>query len=323
MNIWIVGAGSIGMLYAARTAEIPGTDVRLVARSVEQANRIAAEGLRYRRLGETRRVRAAGAAFDDIFPADGSPGLWSADGCDWIWLAVKQRQLADEVIRRIALQAGERTKLLCFQNGIGHIEKLERHLPRRRLFLAITTEGARREDGNAVEHTGTGITRIGSSEESGEGPSFDGETAPVVSLLKKAGFHAETSNQMNELVWNKLLINAAVNPLTAILRVRNGELLDDPYLLGLMESVLKEGRAVSQAWGIRPADDLMEQLLTVCRSTARNHSSMLQDVMSGRPTEIDAVNGAIVEYGRRRMLETPVNRVLYGLVKALEGDRER
>jgi 2-dehydropantoate 2-reductase len=142
--------------------------------------------------------------------------------------------------------------------------------------------------------------------------------AALVEILHLAGFEVETTPNADSLVWSKLVINAAINPLTALLRVPNGELLQRPTARSLMGELAREAAAVAEAQGIPLTfSDPVTAAEAVARRTARNHASMFQDVQRGAPTEIDAICGAIVRTGEKSGVPTPVNRTMWQLVKAI------
>jgi 2-dehydropantoate 2-reductase len=121
-------------------------------------------------------------------------------------------------------------------------------------------------------------------------------------------------------LWGKLVINAAINPLTALLGVPNGELLNRSTARALMAALAREAAAVAIAQGIvLPFPDAVVAAESIARRTAANISSMLQDVLRGAPTEIDAISGAIIQAGMQTGVPTPINRTLWQLVKALSG----
>jgi 2-dehydropantoate 2-reductase len=125
------------------------------------------------------------------------------------------------------------------------------------------------------------------------------------------------------LIWGKLAINAGINPLTALLQVINGELLERPDAKHLMARAAKEVAAVAVAKGIKLSpQDAETQILEVAWRTAKNRSSMYQDVLRGAPTEIDVICGAVVREGRRLRIPTPVNEILWRLVRALTHRQE-
>jgi 2-dehydropantoate 2-reductase len=120
------------------------------------------------------------------------------------------------------------------------------------------------------------------------------------------------------LVWGKLVVNAAINPLTALLRVPNGELLRRPSARRMMRALAEETAAVASAQRVRlPFRNAMEAAELVAKKTAANHSSMFQDIRRGAPTEIDAICGAVAKTGERHGIPTPANRVCWTLVRAI------
>ena len=198
---------------------------------------------------------------------------------------------------------------LTLQNGLGNVESLTDALGADRVALGTTTQGA--------TLMGPGHVREG-----GRGPIHAAEhprLTPLITLLRSAGFevHLAPASTLHSLVWGKLVINAAINPLTALLGVPNGELLERPAARTLLASVVAEAAAVAEAINVRlPYPDPFAAVEAVARRTAANRSSMLQDVQRRAPTEIDAICGAIVQAGERAGVPTPVSRTLWQLVKA-------
>ena len=142
--------------------------------------------------------------------------------------------------------------------------------------------------------------------------------APLAARLRGAGFEVDVVPSAGDLLWSKLVINAAINPLTALLRVPNGELVSRPSARTLMGMAAGEAAMVAEALDFRlDFDDPAAAAEGVARRTAANHSSMLQDLLRGAPTEIDAICGAIVAAGDTCDVPTPVVRALWLLVKAL------
>jgi 2-dehydropantoate 2-reductase len=197
---------------------------------------------------------------------------------------------------------------LTLQNGLGNAEILSAALGSERVLQGVTTLGANLIEPGRVRAAGEGPITIG------EHP----QSAQVIAPLQAAGFNVQTSPDVNALLWGKLVVNAAINPLTALLRIPNGEVLERPSAHNLMLAAAREATAVASACGIRlPYDDPRATVEAVARRTAANRSSMLQDVTRGAPTEIDAISGAVVQVGVQAGVPTPVNGVLWGLVKAL------
>jgi 2-dehydropantoate 2-reductase len=147
--------------------------------------------------------------------------------------------------------------------------------------------------------------------------------APLGELLKQAEFQVENVDDAGALLWGKLVVNGAINPLTAVLGVLNGELLVRPEARSLMGQLAEEAAAVAGALGIRlHYPEPVAAAEYVAQRTASNRSSMLQDIQRGRPTEIDAICGEIVRLGKQASILTPVNRVMWQLVKAMEQEHD-
>lgn len=204
---------------------------------------------------------------------------------------------------------------LTLQNGLGNRETLTDALGADRVALGVTTTGATLLGPGRVRPGGEGAVSVGAH------PRLD----LLVDILRRAGFTVERVGRADDLLWSKLVINAAINPLTALLRVPNGELLRRPSARALMAQLAREAAAVARALGRQLTyPDPVTIAEEVARRTAVNHSSMLQDVQRGAPTEIDAICGAIVSVGEQQDVPTPVNRTLWRLVKAsLEGLGEK
>jgi 2-dehydropantoate 2-reductase len=198
---------------------------------------------------------------------------------------------------------------LTLQNGMGNFETLENLLGPQRAALGTTTAGANMLAPGIVRPGGEGVISLEDQK----------RTRLLRELFSTSGFAVQTVADPVELLWGKLVINAAINPLTALLNVPNGELLARPQARSLMGAAAKEAAAVAAAQGILlPYPDPAAAAESVAARTAANLSSMLQDVLRGSPTEIDAISGAVVRAGEAASLPVPVNRTLWNLVKAME-----
>lgn len=316
MQIWCVGAGAMGMLIAGKLAAA-GQPVLLVTRTAEQAEAIRREGLTITAGGRRERATVHVCPFGELKSGRGE----TLPAPEWLLLLVKQRHLTGEMLQALPRWADSGTRIVCFQNGVGHAELLAGTMLAHRIDLAVTTEGAKKSSATEVAHTGSGTTWIGPAFPSPVGEPIEPARNPqkkLADLLNQAGFDVSLSNNMKEIVWNKLLVNAVINPLTALLRVRNGVLPANGYSLQLMRALYDEAAAVARRLGIGLRPDLWEHILQVCRNTAENASSMLQDVSAGRETEIEWINGAIVRHAERAGVPVPVNETVYRMVRALE-----
>ncbi|WP_309120615.1 2-dehydropantoate 2-reductase [Paenibacillus sp.] len=315
MNIDIVGGGSLGLLLAGKAACVPGVRVRLIARTRAQAERVARDGVSVLEPdGAERRSRLSCEAFDAAVSE-------SADA-DWLWFATKQTHWNDALLAYAAGAAKAGARLLLFQNGVGHVERLAAAgAPPERVFVAVTTEGAKKTAADAVAHTGEGTTAIGSAAAAGSeaaAASLMGQALPARDVLRAAGFEADVVPDIERFVRRKLLTNGVINPLTAILRVTNGELAASPHYRSVMRALFDEAyAALTNAAEATDPEAEWRQVLRVCERTAGNHSSMLQDVLGGRETEIDAITGAVLRSAASKGLAAPTHAAMYAMVRGL------
>lgn len=199
--------------------------------------------------------------------------------------------------------------VLTMQNGLGNDEILKAILNPERVALGVTTVGARMLEPGYVQFTGDGMIHLGSHP----------HIADLAGLLGKAGFQVQLVSDPAMVVWGKLVINAAINPLTTLLRVTNGELLERHTARELLAEAASEAASVAAMLGVRlPYPDPVLAVEEVARNTAGNHSSMLQDVLRGTTTEIEAINGAIVRAGEQTGVPIPINRMLWKLIKSID-----
>lgn len=293
----IVGTGAMASLFAAR---------------------LLAKGISVKMLGSwhdgLQALKTRGVCFLD---ADGSQHVYRVQvtndpqecvGVNLALVLVKSYQTA-RAARQLAECLAPEGLALTLQNGLDNKAILEEALGAHRVALGVTTIGATLLEPGYVRIGGDGIISVG------EHPRL----SPLLSLLKRAGFVVNVVTDTESLVWGKLIVNAAINPLTALLRVPNGVLLEKAGTRELMAILANEAMHVAQAQGISlPFSRPVEYVEHVAARTASNVSSMLKDVLRGSPTEVDSINGAIVRVGEAFGVPVVVNRTMWCLVKSLE-----
>jgi 2-dehydropantoate 2-reductase len=303
----IVGTGAMACLFGARLAAV-GTRVTMLGTWRAGLDALNGQGVRLVERDGSERTYPVRATDD---PAD-------CRGARLALVLVKAWQTPRAAMQLSHCLAPEGLAT-TLQNGLGNREELARLLGEERVALGVTTFGATLLGPGHVRAGGDGIVSLG-ARNAGETP------APLESLeglLRASSFPVKIVADADALLWGKLVINAAINPLTALLRVSNGELLERPSASELMAEAALEAAAVAKAVGMHlSAADPAQAARWVAQRTAANHSSMLQDVMRDAPTEIDAICGAITAYGERHGVPTPVNRLLWMLVKALKKEAE-
>lgn len=319
MHIMIIGAGSLGLLFASRLAPFC-TRLTVVTRSEGQARELTEYGIKL--VGMTLQETKQENPIDFCsYTEETKEGVVArTHQVDYIFLMVKQTAISPELIDYIKSQMTDHTYLVCFQNGVGHELKLSQAIGCDNLLFAVTTEGAKRNGFTSVSHTGHGITYFGKIE-SNKQLTEDNQHILFVQMLELAGFHTVLSKNMEVRIWSKLAINAVINPLTAILRVPNGELLRSAWTRSLMQDLYQEVLRLAVAKEIKLPAELWDTIMEVCQATRTNHSSMLQDIEASRQTEVDYLNGSMVEMGNEVGLELPAHSMVYRMIKAIENKR--
>ena len=312
----------MGGLFAALLARA-GHRVYAVCRSQKQCKAMRTHGLlliepggRVRiRLRATLRLPAERRSAGKIF--------------DLVIVLVKSFD-TDVAARSLARRLAPSTPVLSLQNGLGNGEVFACRLRRNPVLVGSTTFGAKREGDAIVRLTGRGECRIGAWGVGAMQRAALHHLKPIAKLLSRSGIPCAAAADVGSLLWSKLATSAVINPLTAILKVPNGQLLErgrgskgEPpeFRGGLREIasvVVDEVRSVAAKYGVRlPARSLLlRDARRVAWATASNRSSMLRDIEQGRRTEIDSINGAVVRMGRARGVPTPANTLLAGLVSA-------
>jgi len=294
--ILIIGTGGLACLFAARCSAA-GMPVTLLGSWPAGLEALRQQGVRL--------VEADGG--EQAYPVQAVDNPQACAGARQALVLVKSWQTG-RAARQLAVCLAEDGLALTLQNGLGNRQALEQALGTNRVALGVTTVGA--------TLVGPGQVRA-----AGEGTITLGEHAGILSIaeaLRVAGFKVESTSDPTGLLWGKLVINAAINPITALLGIANGELLERPEARWLAAATAREAAEVALAQGIHlPYSDPETAVESVAERTAINRSSMLQDVLRGAQTEIDAICGAIVLAGEQWGVPTPVNRTLWMLVKAM------
>jgi 2-dehydropantoate 2-reductase len=300
LRIGIVGAGAIGTLFAYRLAD--RNDVTLLEIRPEVVDAINRDGVRIG-TDNTRRVTATTEA-RDLFAVE------------VLFVFVR----ATDTLRALRPFAGElnpSTAIVSLQNGIGNEEAIKTALGSNvALVLGATTESALTLGFGDARPIGEGQTVVGSG---GASPDTCNR---IARLLEESGIAASTVYDIRPHLWGKLIANAAINPVAALLDRPNGVVLEDPNASELARSLAQEAASVASAAHIAlPFSDPWSYVRAIVEQTSGLRNSMVADLNSGGKTEIDFINGAIVATGRRAAIATPYNETIVRLVKARETTR--
>ena len=300
MRVAIFGVGAMGCLFGARLS--PHADVTLAGHWQEQIAALTTHGLRF--------VRPDGG--EESIPLRATDDIASLGEVALALILVKAAGTARAAQEAAGILAPDGLAL-TLQNGVGNFDVLAERVGIGRAALGVTAQGAALLGPGVVRYAGPGPTHLAAR------PEIGAQVEKAAALLRQGGFETHIVENLDSLVWGKLVINAGINALTAILRVPNGALLESEWARGLMRAAALEAAAVAAASGVAlPYSDPVARVEEVARMTGPNRSSMLQDVLRGAPTEIGAINGAVVRAGERLGVPTPVNWTLHHLVKAIE-----
>ncbi len=301
MKITIVGPGAMGCLLAAFLAK-GKQEVWLLDKNPERAAKIREQGIKVEGIGGNwqAKVNSAGDAKE-------------IGGQDLVLVAVKAYDTKD-AIANIKPLLKEDTLILTLQNGLGNIEIISEVYGQDCVLGGVTNMGATLLGPGWVRYAGKGETVIG---------RLDGripvQLRSIREVFNKSGIDARISKDIKSLLWSKLIINVGINALTAITYLNNGRLIEFEASRKILEAAVTEAVKAAKKKRIKLIyDDPLSKVEAVCEATSGNVSSMLQDVLKGRRTEIDFINGVIVRQAQGLGIPAPVNTVLTGLVKTIE-----
>lgn len=323
MNVAVVGPGAVGILHACLLARA-GHRVAVVDRQPERASRLSRDGLtlEWGGHGDTFALPVCCHTGGRLRlpPARAVPGAAADDGG---WRTFPQPELVLVCVKaydtagaacHVAQFAGPSSRVVSIQNGIGNAEALVAEVGCERVFCAATAVGATLVGEGRVRHAGG--TRLTVAPVS---VAQSAAAARLCALFRATGLDADAAPDAAALVWSKAILNAAINPLTAIHGVPNGALVEREDLASQLADAAREGQSVAVAAGVRLAyTDAVSEARRICAETAGNLSSMLQDVRRGRRTEIREIAGAIVAEAGRRGVPVPVLSELLARVLRLE-----
>lgn len=299
MKFLVVGPGAMGCLFAARLKNA-GNEIALVDYDKGRAQKITDQGITVTGISGTYSVHIPTV----VGAAPFAP--------DFILICVKSTdtRAAGE---GVSGSMGPETMVVTLQNGLGNREILAEIFGPGKVLGGVTAQGATLLDEGMIRHAGEGETVIGPA------GTEDGPVQKLVSVMNQAGFKTRWADNVEELIWGKLVINVGINALTAITRLKNGRIPAIKGTRAVMEAAVKEAVSVARARGVQlPYEDPLTRVIAVCEATKENVSSMLQDVLKQRATEVETINGAIAREGDVLGIPTPVNRTLTELVNAIQ-----
>ncbi|CAK1819876.1 2-dehydropantoate 2-reductase [Vibrio crassostreae] len=290
MNITIVGPGAIGSLWAIKLLQA-GHNVSLWSRSSDTSIDLS--------LDEQTSLSLSNNNIEKL------------SASDLVLVTVKAWQVK-EATTPLLQYLDPDTILMFMHNGMGAVDEIATQMDAHPVVLATTTQAAFKPDRNSVSHTGLGQTQLGAFNLKGQQCTF------LVDVLEHALPSVSWNPEIKTALWTKLAINCAINPLTGLEQVKNGELVDQRFSETL-NSIVHELTQVMQAEGITCSfDELEASVNKVIHATAQNNSSMKQDMFYQRKTEIDFITGHLIKTALKHQIEVPTNQKLFAMVKERE-----
>ncbi|MEH7247058.1 2-dehydropantoate 2-reductase [Neobacillus niacini] len=299
MKIGIIGAGSIGLLFASYLSK--AFSVTLYTKTSVQAEEINQKGILLLEGTNQSSIRVIA-----------SPILNWTGNEELTIIAVKQYQL-NSIIKHLHKLDVNPQNLLFLQNGMSHLKLLENIRPTN-IFVGSVEHGASKVNTHTVRHNGKGAINVG---------VFTGDFLRIkefIDACETIDFPITLKNDYYNMLINKLIANAVINPLTAILQVRNGELISNTYYFAAVKTLFLE---ISFILNLEDPLRNFKDLIRICKKTAVNRSSMLIDLEAGRRTEIDAILGFLLDEAVKQQKEVRVIESYYYLLKGKEHRKER
>lgn len=292
MNIQIIGGGAVGLFFA--TQWNGNHVVTLRTRTSQQAEKIQAEGIRVIE-NEMETVHYVYSKKTGTIKAD------------LLVVAVKQYHLR-EIMK--VLQSADVHAILFIQNGMSHLD-LMKELTQKNIYVASIEHGIVKKDERTIQVNGRNKTNIG---------TYRGGTETIIEDIQTTSFPFEWREDIQHMLIEKMAANAVINPLTAVLQVKNGEIAGNEQYRSIMKDLCQEFAAV---YPYKTEEETFRSVLSICNKTANNESSMLKDMKAGRPTEIDAIVGILLKEAKKQKRHVPSFHLLYKIVKGKEKTPKR
>ena len=209
---------------------------------------------------------------------------------------------------------GDKTLVMTLQNGAGNDRKIAKYVNKKNIIIGTSKHNSVNLGGGKVRHSGSGETTIGSNLENNT--NLD----KIQAILEESGFKVEKTNDIQRVIWSKLFVNLSINTFTAITRAPIGSMIENKYAWDFAEKMICEAVDVAEADGTHFSyREVLNMVHHVCEDAGKGYSSMSQDVMNCRLTEIDAINGAIVEQAKLYNVKVHYNSLIVDLIHAIEG----
>lgn len=305
MKIAVVGAGAMGSLFGGLLAE-SGADVWLLDIWAEHVKAVNENGLNIEREDKFRSVSVK---------ATTDPNRIGIS--DLVIIFVKSTNTS-QAAKTAKFLMDDSSLILTLQNGMGNADTIAEVIEPTRIIAGTTSHGATMLGPGSIRHAGIGPTTIGMWADGGKDKALY-----IAKFLTEAGIKTEAVDDIQSVIWNKLLVNVGINAITALTGIKNGQLLDLSATQDISRAAVEEAMELARAQGVMIREDSVGHVFEIAKATSPNRSSMGQDVDNKRLTEIEAINGFVVREASKIGLKVPVNKTLTALIETLQSHYER
>jgi 2-dehydropantoate 2-reductase len=296
MKIGIIGAGAMGSIFSYYLKK---SDIDLI---IYEKNKSIVKELK-------NRLEVIISDKEERINVKISDNPDSLEGCRYIFIFIKNYS-TDDMLKSLSKEIKNST-FISLQNGINNFQIISKYIPSEKIIYGITTIGASKPNIRSVIFGGMGDIIIGGKNKN--------DLNKIKDILKNSGLNTIISNNPETIVWEKGIINSAINPIGTIFKITNGEIISNKYTGKIQENLIEEGVRIAQLSGIKiNKNKILEKTIDICNKTSNNLCSMLQDIKNRRLTEIESINGVIISKSREFLIPVPVNDVIYNMIKAME-----
>lgn len=302
MKIVIIGAGAMGCLYGAYLSR--NHEVIMLDSFDKQVEAINQNGITVlEEDGREENFKNIKACISGEYK----------EAADLVVVFVKST-FTEDALRDNKKLFGDKTLVMTLQNGAGNDRKIAKYVNKKNIIIGTSKHNSVNMGGGKVRHSGSGETTIGSNLENNK--NLD----KIQAILEECGFKVEKTNDIQRVIWSKLFVNLSINTFTAITRAPIGSMIENKYAWDFAEKMICEAVDVAEADGTHFSyREVLNMVHHVCEDAGKGYSSMSQDVMNCRLTEIDAINGAIVEQAKLYNVKVHYNSLIVDLIHAIEG----
>ena len=302
MKIVIIGAGAMGCLYGAYLSR--KHEVIMLDSFDKQVEAINQNGITVlEEDGTENKFTNVKACISGEYK----------EAADLVVVFVKST-FTEDALRDNKKLFGDKTLVMTLQNGAGNDRKIAKYVNKKNIIIGTSKHNSVNLGGGKVRHSGSGETTIGSNLENNT--NLD----KIQEILEESGFKVEKTNDIQRVIWSKLFVNLSINTFTAITRAPIGSMIENKYAWDFAEKMICEAVDVAEADGTHFSyREVLNMVHHVCEDAGKGYSSMSQDVMNCRLTEIDAINGAIVEQAKLYNVKVHYNSLIVDLIHAIEG----